>query len=503
MSAATRLTRAACLLLTLAAAACAPRSEPAGDVEAAEAAEEVAPEAAAAAAAEAATPEGSGAEAADPEADKPEATAPPQSAAGAGPLPLRATRFLDVSDRVAHALYRARVIAVNHALHRVTPHDAEAHAGADGLTRFSIALSSNTQGNLIECACRRGQLGGLARRAALLDTWRARDEGPLFVVDAGNALVTDPVPAPLDGPEALAAEALLDAYTMMGVDVLAVGARDVAFGAQQLEAWASAAGLPLVTANWRSADGALGQTWKVVERDGVRLGFTALGPDVGATSDFFMRSGVQVREAGALNEALQAIESAGVDFTVLAITGGLAQVQRTLAPLADTGLRPDLVVVSGSRRLMQTPTFIEGVPVVEASDRGRHLVRLDVAWDATDPRFSDPDLDAAGRLREYRILLHTVETTRERLRADPDAPASRQRTYAALLRRQTQQLWHWMDVLAGLGSLQSPSRSTIALELETLTLDMDGREDVQARVEQARAAGWSPDDHDHDHAHGH
>lgn len=419
------------------------------------------------------------------------------SSAGSGPLPLRATSFLGADDRVAHAVYRARVIGVNHALHRVAPTHGGSASTGEGAKAFSIALASNVQGNLIECACRRGPIGGLARRATVLDRWRASRDEPLFVIDAGNALVSDPVPATLESNEGLAAAALVEIYGMLSLDALAVGPRDVAFGAEALAGWSETHALPLVSANWRAGGAALGEPWRIVERGGVRLGITSVAPDDAATSDFFLRTGVQALPPEGAFTAVRALRGADVDVVVLVVTGGMSLAERALRAAPDPALRPDIVLVSGSRRLMQAPTFVSGVPVVEASDRGRHLVRLDVTWDPTDPGFVDPDEDVAGRLREYRTLLHTVETSRERLRNDPDAPERRQRVYRSLLRRQTRQLSHWMEVLAATGIPSDRPSSAISLHLETVELTIPEREDVRARVEAARAAGWAPEEHHH------
>lgn len=130
------------------------------------------------------------------------------------------------------------------------------------------------------------RLGGLAKRAQYIATHRKEAKGAL-VVDAGNLFLyrkrLRPKPnEPIVVPERLKARAavIAEVYGRMKVDGVAVGALDLAFGADALKRLAARYHIPLLSANLQSAQGQrLFPAHRLVTAAGIRFGIFGLtGP---------------------------------------------------------------------------------------------------------------------------------------------------------------------------------------------------------------------------------
>lgn len=94
------------------------------------------------------------------------------------------------------------------------------------LPALTVAFSSSLNGNLDGCTCPQHPRAGLVTRAAWLRALPER--GHLLLVDAGDILDTQPDPD-------LARE-ILDAYSGLGYDVVAVGDQEFSLGIEPLAA---------------------------------------------------------------------------------------------------------------------------------------------------------------------------------------------------------------------------------------------------------------------------
>ena len=101
--------------------------------------------------------------------------------------------------------------------------------------RLTVLFTGDNGGEIADCGCAHNPSGGLARRKTAIDA--ARKEGPVLVLDSGNALfkVVSYVSDNAQAKAGLIAHALVK----MGTAGMAVGARDLSYGPEFLKALAA------------------------------------------------------------------------------------------------------------------------------------------------------------------------------------------------------------------------------------------------------------------------
>ena len=135
--------------------------------------------------------------------------------------------------------------------------------------RLSIVTTTDVMGKTSPCGCHTPK-GGLARRAAFLDSLRARHQA-VIVLDAGGFF-------PHTFAERAAAPFMLAEMTKLGTLAAGVGPSELLFGYSLAREQARAAGLPLLCANLvRSADGLPAfEAARLFRVEGVRVGVFGL-----------------------------------------------------------------------------------------------------------------------------------------------------------------------------------------------------------------------------------
>ena len=187
----------------------------------------------------------------------------------------------------------------------------------------------------------------------------AKAAGPTVVVDGGGSLyprrADDP---PQEAQRRAKAEAVLDAWGLVGIDAVALSADDWRFGRDAVEKRA-AAGLPVLAANLVCGDVRPFPASRVVERGGWKVGFVGV---TAATLD-----GCVVEEP--LAAATSALAALGdVDLRVL-----LAPVSATdLRRISDSKLAIDFIV-DPSGRTDAIPAAFAGGYGLAAGSRGKQV----------------------------------------------------------------------------------------------------------------------------------
>src|SRR4051812_7282059 len=87
---------------------------------------------------------------------------------------------------------------------------------------LTVLFTGDNAGEVAPCGCKHVPAGGLARRKTLIES--ARKEGPVLVLDAGNALFQRP--GVLDGAIEHRARFVLKAMGEVETAAMAVGVRD-------------------------------------------------------------------------------------------------------------------------------------------------------------------------------------------------------------------------------------------------------------------------------------
>lgn len=149
-------------------------------------------------------------------------------------------------------------------------------------TFLTLAFTGNIKGIIDPCGCTKKQLGGLARRATILEELREKSDNVIYV-DYGNWLF--PV-APLSDMEREQriekARLHIKAANQMGLAAFTPGPSDFAAGTEALKELLKKATFPTVSANLVDPDtGApLFETHTILEVGGMRLGITGVSEPV-------------------------------------------------------------------------------------------------------------------------------------------------------------------------------------------------------------------------------
>ncbi len=233
-------------------------------------------------------------------------------------------------------------------------------------TSLTIIYSGNLDGELEPCGCSaEGNLGGIKRRATLLQNLRTKDPS-LVVISAGGLLSTD-------GPgDRLKGEYIFKGFATLDYDAIAVQWRDLAYGAS----FATSGALPWVLSNANSdVAGFLPQ--RIIERGVNRIAyFSWLDSTESPLRDMQGEHSVVVDSPTALLKALRQAKTDG-QLTVLATSLSHAQIAERMS-LAHV----DIVIEGAAYEVYGTPRMRDGTLVLQAGSRGMRLGRLDLTLKA-------------------------------------------------------------------------------------------------------------------------
>jgi hypothetical protein len=305
------------------------------------------------------------------------------------------------------------------------PIGPNAAAGADDPPprgkHIAFLYSSNVRGEYAPCACPSQPLGGLTRRATLVDRARIEADGILHV-DVGD--LTPPPPPVPDGmlpPDPKEVERrtrlLLEAYARMGVDAWTPGETDLRLGPRRLAALAAAAKLPTVLGNVVDRHGKpLFPPTRVVFAAELKIGLFGVfepGPD---GPPWGPKEGLQVTDAGAAaRAAVEALRAQGVRLVVglFHLEGGLARARALVREVPGI----DFVALGHGGENLEVPEREGQTTLLEAFELGRLLGRLDLH--VVDDRLDFVDRGRRAQLETMRKSYEEqVADLRGRLAAD-------------------------------------------------------------------------------------
>ncbi len=322
----------------------------------------------------------------------------------------------------SEAILRARSQLVRAEEEEASQPPAELAARA---ARLTFVFSANNHGEREDCGCKRNPLGGLGRRATLIDManltdedetaaryWEAKLErdGSLIVLDAGDALFksTTLKSAPEKSREQALrhAEAVVEAMNLRPPDVMNVGEYDLSLGVEVLEKLAKRAKFPMISANLRKKgeQKLLFPAHLVVEKaGGQKIAFIGLTKQRARVLDYYKQQGVEVDEAKAAYKREVAALPEDVDVVVMLNNEGVPATQALIKELEAEGVRVDMAFVSNSNLMTKKPRWTMGVPVLEPMSRGKHLGRVDVWRKGDEPlAFMNNTPSTILKLDQYR-----------------------------------------------------------------------------------------------------
>ncbi len=235
-----------------------------------------------------------------------------------------------------------------------------------GDSRLLVVTSNDVSGKTSPCGCHTPK-GGLARRAAFLDSVRAVRKHVL-VLDAGNFF-------PVTDDEREAAPFMLAAMARLGTQAAGVGVNELRFGYSFARENARAAGVPLVSTNVvRFADGQPAfEAWRIIETAGMKVGVFGLlseDADLGPARDSLR---IDLAEPAA-RRAVAALRAEGARLVVL--LSQLGKVAGESLAVHVPGI--DLVVGGGGVPALPEGVRAGGAAVVYGGVQGWQVGAIDV-----------------------------------------------------------------------------------------------------------------------------
>lgn len=294
-----------------------------------------------------------------------------------------------------------------------------------GPADLRVLYTATVNGYLEPCGCVAGRMGGIDRIAAYVADQRRRHPAVLYL-DGGDLFHDD-----LHAQGALARQLPLKAQTFfaalgqLGIDAMAVGEFDLVLGVEALQGLGREHGVPLLCGNLIDASGARPfESYRIVERDGLRIGVFALMADqiqhTGTEEKKLVKVDARPRleELGLRTETYT--DAAGrilaelepqVDRLVLLSHLGLARNRR----LAELYPQIDLILGGHVETATSETTWVNGVPIALVYNRGARVGRVDFWWRRGDGARPEPPAgDISNRLRNS-IEAGVVQRDLERL----------------------------------------------------------------------------------------
>lgn len=213
-------------------------------------------------------------------------------------------------------------------------------------------------------------MGGLARRATLIQNVRNENTGPVLVVDAGNTLLGDTLSLKSEG------RVTIEALNLMNYDALGVGTGELMKGPAVLAVRVAEAQFPVLSSNL--VDDASGEPvlepYVIIERGGVRFGVIALTPENALAGLESLWPGVSLLPPAETLSGYMDELHAQSDLVVVLSQLGL-DADRVLA----TSIEGIDVIVGGNTRWLLTESETVGnTTIVQAGYDGEWLGRLDL-----------------------------------------------------------------------------------------------------------------------------
>jgi len=225
---------------------------------------------------------------------------------------------------------------------------------------LSLIYSGNLDGELEPCGCSEaGNLGGLQRRATLLD--RLRAENPrLAVISSGGLLHVE------GAGDRLKSEYILSGFRQLEYDAVGMQWGDLAFGPEFI----LGAGLPWVASNWR--DDQMVKSRRI-SRGGVRIAFFSwLDPAASPLRQMQGEQRLVNDNVARLHEALRRAKADGA-LTILATQLPEEQAARQLG-LQDV----DILIQRAAYEVYGKPHKLGETLVLQPGSRGMRLGQLDL-----------------------------------------------------------------------------------------------------------------------------
>ena len=241
---------------------------------------------------------------------------------------------------------------------------------------FSIIATANVHGETDPCGWKKKPLGGLARKATILEKYS--NDNP-FVVDSGNLFfsaesIDDGVSKEV---AILNADIILNSFNKMGCTAFSPGSKDFAVGKDFIESLSRKASFPFVSSNIFDSNGnLLFEPYVIEEHEGVKIAFIGL-------SSIFELDGLIVKEPiSTLRGVIDELKSKS-DIRVLLFSSNDLDMKQLKAS------NLDLSMIIRSRNKQRSSDGGDGIPTYTLGDKGKILYKFDLEINDIELEFTD------------------------------------------------------------------------------------------------------------------
>ena len=246
--------------------------------------------------------------------------------------------------------------------------------------QIRIVGTANVHGETDPCGWKKKPLGGLARKATIIDNLRS-DGFDVLILDAGNLLFKKETLGPGSPTEIaeMTAEIIISAFNDIGCHAFSPGSKDFAVGLDFIQEMQMLANFPFISANILDVNGnRLFDPYLIADVEGVSVGVIGLASK-------FIHSDIYIQDPmEALKELVDEVDSQS-DVLVLMFDSEEADISK----LQTSGYPIDLVIRSKSKTRSQDGGK-RNIPAYSCGDRGKYLYQFDLT--IADPNLQFTDL---------------------------------------------------------------------------------------------------------------
>ena len=241
---------------------------------------------------------------------------------------------------------------------------------------ISIIATANVHGEIDPCGWKKKPLGGLARKATILENFKNDN---IYTVDAGNLFFsTELVDEGISSEAALVnAKIILDSFNMMGCDAFSPGSKDFALGKEFILSSSKDAEFPFISCNiFDLNNNLLFEPYIISEKYGIKVAFIGL-------SSIFKSEGLVVEDPiSSLNKVLEEVVPKS-DIRVLLFSSNDLDMKQLKAS------EPDLTMIIRSRNKQRASDGGDGIPTYTIGDKGKILYKFDLELNQKSLEFVD------------------------------------------------------------------------------------------------------------------
>ena len=232
-----------------------------------------------------------------------------------------------------------------------------------------ILSSANVHGEIEPCGWKKKPLGGLARKATIIDNVKLEGYNPI-IVDAGNLFFKSnkPVVGLNSEINKINANVIVESFNLIGCDALSIGENDLSNGLDYILKLKEKANFPFISANLVDKDNNLiFNPYVVVDRGDVWVAFIGLASS-------FSNSEVSVLDPlTSLKKIIDEVKQKS-ELIVLLFNAD----DDDVLELQNSSVSIDLIIRSKSKR-RSSDGGKKQIPEYSGGDRGKYLYRLDLS----------------------------------------------------------------------------------------------------------------------------